>query len=872
MNGTRMAARVYGLALRAFPSMHRAAYGAEMIDTFQCELTAQRRAHGRRRALRFTLTACLDAISSGLGERRRRRAGGVFNRLISQCRVCWPDIKLSARLLFKYPGLTLVASLGITVAVTIAAAFFSFTAAIDPALPLEEGHRVVAVENWDVAGNNEDRRSLHDFVAWRQEVKSIADIGAFHDVQTGLAIAGGEPAAIEIAAMSASGFRVARVAPLLGRYLVDDDERDGAPPVLVIGHEAWRSRFAQDRSVVGQQVRVGQTVHTIVGVMPERFGFPVDHQYWIPFRPDPLAVPRGTGPELFVFGRLAPGAAIETAQAELSIIGRRTAAAFPATHAQLKPQVLQYTRPLLDVQEGNLEWGLLGMRVVMSLLLIAVAFNVAILVYARTALRRGEIAVRTALGASRGRIVTQLFAEALVLAIGPALVGLWLSQAAWQFGNELMELDLGMDVPFWTDYSLRPSTALYTGAMVVLAAAIIGVLPALQATRRRNAPGIRPGRMWTTLVVAQVALAVALLPAAVKNGLNEIRTSLTQPAFDPDRFVWARITTDRNEFGDSLGEVMRRLEAEADVAGATFSSGVRGRSGRLPLEVEGLTAPAQSNHETVSVGVDRRYFDVYGARVGAGRGLEAQDSDAASRAIVVNRSFVRKVLGGENALGRRVRFTSGPWYEIVGVVDNLRTNPIDADDIPANVFFAVAPRHQRAAGVAVRLRADASPLFGERLRDIAAGVDPALRLDDLRIGMPSVLEDQLAVRLVGVALSVVVLTVFVFSAAGVYALMSFTVAQRRREIGIRAALGASPRRLLMVISSRVAWQLGAGLAAGMAIGVAIDVATGGAAEGGLRAIVLPAIALTMAIVGGLAAIGPARRGLATQPTDALRTE
>ena len=181
--------------------------------------------------------------------------------------------------------------------------------------------------------------------------------------------------------------------------------------------------------MLGQQVRFGNTQYTIVGVMPEGFAFPVNHQYWIPLRANPSAIPRGAGPELFVFGRLAPGATMASAQVELSVIGQRAAAAFPQTNATLKPQVLGYTKPIIDIQDMSLGAVVMG-QLIVSLVLIVVALNVAILLYARTATRRGEIAVRTALGASRARIVTQLFVEALVLSLVPALLGLALAQYA----------------------------------------------------------------------------------------------------------------------------------------------------------------------------------------------------------------------------------------------------------------------------------------------------------------------------------------------------------------------------------------------------------------------------------------------------------
>ena len=215
--------------------------------------------------------------------------------------ISWPDLKLSARLLRKYPGLTLVATVGIAVGIGISAgAFAFFYSHLYPKVPLDEGDRIVALENRNVAYNNEDRRVLHDFVTWRDEMTSVVDIGAFRTISASLRVGARQGETIRIAEMSASGFRLARVPALLGRVLTPDDERDAAAPVMVIGYDAWRSKFAADRTVVGREVRIGDAVHTIVGVMPERFAFPVNHQYWTPLRLKPSAFGRGAGPELYV--------------------------------------------------------------------------------------------------------------------------------------------------------------------------------------------------------------------------------------------------------------------------------------------------------------------------------------------------------------------------------------------------------------------------------------------------------------------------------------------------------------------------------------------------------------------------------------------
>ena len=364
--------------------------------------------------------------------------------------------------------------------------------------------------------------------------------------------------------------------------------------------------------MIGQQVRFGNTQYTIVGVMPEGFAFPVNHQYWIPLRANPSAIPRGAGPELFVFGRLAPGATMASAQVELSVIGQRAAAAFPQTNATLKPQVLGYTKPIIDIQDVSLGSVVMG-QLMVTLVLIVVALNVAILLYARTATRRGEIAVRTALGASRGRIVTQLFVEALVLSLPPALLGLALGQYAVEIGNRITALDvMGGVAPFWLEHGPQPSTMLYVLVLVVITAAIAGILPALHATRRRGgadlrqlggSTGPRLGRMWSALIVAQVAFAVAVLPAAIKMGIKEIRTSLTQPNYPIEEFVGAAVATENasSPFGNRLLELRRRLQAEPEVTGVTFTGSLPQRNITGRIEVEGIPVESRRSDQRIHV-------------------------------------------------------------------------------------------------------------------------------------------------------------------------------------------------------------------------------------------------------------------------------
>ena len=870
--------------------------------------------------LRFHLEMEADKLvrSTGLTpvEARRRAAvafGGIerYKEEVRDARgLAWLsgtrlDFILGARMLVKSPALTIVGGLGMAVAIAVSVGFFAFSSAnIYPTLPLEDGDRIIAVENRDTEINNEERRSLHDFVQWREELKSIDDLAAFRTVERNFIPREGPPLPVQVAEMTAAGFRVARVPPLLGRYLVEDDERAGAPPVIVIGYDAWQSRFAGDPAIVGREIRIGATLYTVVGVMPEDFAFPMNHAYWMPLRADPSAYERRKGPGIYIFGRLAPGVTMAEAQVELDAIGKRSAAAWPQTHAKLAPMVMPYVHSLTDVQ-GITPWMVIQMQLMMSLLLIVVALNVAVLIYARTATRQGEIAVRTALGASRSRIVGQLFVEALVLSLCAGALGLGIAQLGIRIGNQMLEQEFGS--PFWASYRLEPFTVLFTVGIAIFAAVIVGILPALQATGRRlrinlgqlgGSTGIRLGRTWTILIVGQVAIAVAALPAAVSMGWGEIRGATTKPTYPPEEFLLAELGVesltgtegggdargDSARFGLRLTELMRRLEADPSVVGATYSATLPGRGG--PLEIEGIPAPAESpsGHRAVSEGIALDYLDLYGARIRTGRAFEVGDASPDATAIIVNSAFATQVLGGASPLGRRIRYvgrqraaSSGEversrWYQVVGVVEDLEVNAMDPTLVSPRLYYPVAPDAIQAVSLEVRLRRTTPADFAPTLREIAVAVDPSLRLGTTYSLADFAREGVLAVRLAAMVIGLILLSVFLLSAAGVYALTSFTVTRRRREIGIRTALGAHPRQVLRTVFAGVARQVTIGLAVGIAGAALVERLTGGELLGGHAAVLLPIFGALMAAVALLAALGPARRGLRIQPIEALRSD
>jgi len=814
------------------------------------------------------------------------------------------DFKLGARMLAKYPALSLIGGAGLAVGVAIGAGFFAFMYSfLYATLPVEDGERIVALENWDVDANYEMRRSMHDLVMWRREMKTVGEIGAFRTIARTVTSAGRSAEAVQVAQITADGFNITRVAPVIGRAMVTVDESAGAPPIVVIGYDVWQSRFGGDASVLGRELRLGNVVHTIVGVMPEGYGFPVNHSYWIPLNTDATFGPR-EGPDIFIFGRLRDGASMAQAQAELSALGAQAASAFPLSHARLQPRVMPYAHPILDIH-GITTRDFAAMQSMISMLAVIVAVNVGVLVYARTATRQREIAVRTALGASRRRIVGQLFIEALVLSAIASAAGIALARFGIAQGFAIYAAEGSDPVPYFLNPDMPLPAYVYVAMLTVFTAVVAGVLPALHATGRRaqdtlkqasGTDGLRLGRVWTAMIIAQVAIAVTGLPATMMISWSGMQRGLTRANYSEESFLAATVTADPDapagmpasvyeresvvRFEKTKTDLVARLEAEPAVDDVTVATTVPGAEPRARIAIDGAVNVQAGALDVSFNRVAPDFFDAFGARVIAGRALRDGDSTGATQAIVVNRAFVNQLLGGANAVGRRVHYVEAgrreaarggttTQYEIVGVVTDMGTNTIAPDLIDPVIYHSL--RSSTRATALIRMRGNDPLQFASRLRDLTSALDPTLRL---RIVTFSEMKRQqmIGLRLMVLGSSLVIVTALLLSAAGIYAMMSFTVSQRRKEIGIRAAMGADAGQLLRSIFTRAALQLAAGIVVGTVLALMIDRASEGEMLGSFGRGLLPVTAVVITIVGLFATIGPARRGLRIQPTEALRAE
>jgi hypothetical protein len=339
------------------------------------------------------------------------------------------DARLGMRLLVRHWGLTLVGGLAMSVAIALAAVVFAaFDILLWSPLPLDEGDRVVAIQVWDRTAGERRETAWEDVERWRGSLHAIEDVGAFQMIERNVITSDGSIELAAVAEISAAGFRVARVPALIGRMIIDADEGAGAAPVIVIAHDVWQRRFAGAPDIIGRELRLGDAVHTVVGVMPEGFRFPYNFRYWVPLRRRAGDLLQNAGPEGAVFGRLARGATIARAHAEVSTLGllpRPLGSIARDSRDVTGPRVVPYTFAFTgDFDPG--EMGLLRSlaSLALVLLLLPPCANVAVLNYARTVTRQEEFAARQALGGSRARIVWQLFIEALVLTAAAAGVAL----------------------------------------------------------------------------------------------------------------------------------------------------------------------------------------------------------------------------------------------------------------------------------------------------------------------------------------------------------------------------------------------------------------------------------------------------------------
>lgn len=810
------------------------------------------------------------------------------------------DFRLGGRMLVKHPALTVIATIAVAFAIAVGTVGFEVARqALWPTIPLPDGNAIVALQDWNVADNASVRASRREYEDWRGGFRTITDFSAVALEERSVAIGAGAGEPELVANVTPSTFVLTRVQPLKGRTLLETDERSDAEDVVVVGYSFWKERLNSAEDAVGRVIRISGTPFTIVGVMPHGYGFPQRNAIW---RPLHLArIPDATRSLALVFGRLAPGRSRREAIAEATVFGARSSTMFPETNRNVRLQV----RTLPDVasefpDEAAMVLG--SINVFLVLLGALLCGNVAMLLFARAASRERELLVRAALGASRRRLIMQLFAEALVLCAVGAAVGViaakYVLVRAWaEFAVRTGPL------PFWIDTSLSTTTILYAAGLMILAAALVGIIPALKVTSRSaggrlraattGGGGLQFGGVWTVVIVAQIALMTVLPVPLIGLGAGPSRN--TPVGFPAETFLTATLAIDRFDGVAASGDTIRavraarletRYNALADRLGKDPNVLAVTYADQMPLmrtnwrAIKLDSGPAAPHSERCvggyCVGVvfaDPRFFDVVGTRVVRGRALTTSDAEYHTRSALVNEFFVEQVMGGRNPIGRRFHFSeegepgAESWYEIVGIVPDLGVSDNKGDFGRARIFQATMPKETGPLRVAIRVRGDPQR-FVSRLRELAQATDPALRVIDPRPMLhPGEASSKfwldLLFSLTGVTL--------MLSLAGVYAITAFAVTRRTREIGVRVALGARPLQVLRTIFKRPLVQVSLGIGVGAILSIAL--ANNDLSDVHLDDFVNTAgYTLATILCCALACVVPTRRALRIEPTEALKEE
>lgn len=799
------------------------------------------------------------------------------------------EVGQAMRGLAKSPGLVATSVVALGLGIGLTGVMFSIVdGALLKGLPFERSDRILHLEQTNLSAGIESMEvPLHDFLDWREQQSSFEDLAAFYDGTVN--VAGAErPERYSGAFISANAFRQLRVQPAVGRAFREGEDAPGAEAVMLLGWHVWQDRYGGDPSVLGRILRVNGEPHTVVGVMPEGFRFPIDQDVWIPLRLDPAELERREGTTLEVFGRLRDGVDRDRATADLAAIASRLASAYPEANEGVGVSLKPYTNEYIGDEPRTLLWTMLG--AVFLVLLIACA-NVANLLLARTAARARELAVRSALGASRLRTILQLLGEAAVLAAGGAVLG---SGIAW-VGIRLFNRAIApTDPPFWIQIGLDGRSLAAVAVLAAVAALVSGVVPALQASgaemneilkdESRGSSGFRVGRLSRGLVVAEVALSVGLLVGAGlmiqsvvnlgsvdydfrRQGVFTARFGLFDAAYPEDGDVVA--------FFDELGP---RLRAIPGVSSATLTSSLPGVwSNGTRFALEGESYPADRDYPTANfVRTDPGYFETFGVEVLEGRGLESGDRAGSLPVAVVNESFARRHFPDDSPLGRRIRVgdsdSDEPWLTVVGVVPDLHLDGAENED-PEGFYVPLAQSPQRFVYLALAGDGDAMALSGPA-GEAVTSLDPDLPLYWVQSLESAIAEGGWFVRVFGVLFIVFGAAALFLASVGLYGVTAASVSRRTREMGIRMALGAQPADVLRLIvkqgMSRIAVGAAVGLVFAALISRGLEVVLFGVEpwDPWIFAVIVGVLALT----GLVASWVPARRATRVDPMVALRYE
>ena len=797
------------------------------------------------------------------------------------------DLVLAVRMLRRRPAFTGLAVTVLALAIGANTAIFSVVEGVLLRAPaFEDPGRLVFV--WEARPAQNQIRNVvasYNYARWRERATSFIGIAAFTHSRVNLT-GGGDPEQLDAARATGNLFAVLGVRPFLGRALADEDSRPQAAPVVVLSEGFWRRRFAADPGIVGRSLVLDGRPTTVVGVMPQSFQLPAGKAAWLPLTLDQELRDSWRGRWLTVVARLGPETTLAQARDEMARLHEDLARELPAYNTgwttnvfSLPADLVRDVRPALTVLMGAV-----------SLLLLVACANVANLLLARALSREREVAIRSALGASPGRLVRQLLAESLLLGVLGGVAGLLLG--AWLLQGLLALLPA--EVRLVAHVGLNPAVLAFTAAVSLASAILFGLVPALQQARPSLVPALKEGgqtrgasharrRLKAALVVSEIALALVLTAGTGLLLRSFWRLANVDPGFRPQGVLTVPVGLPDRTYptAERQAAFIREAVARAsrlpgvEAAAAMSATPLGGGGSATRFRVLDRPVPPRGEEPSTNVRiVTPGLFRTLAIPLLAGRDFDERDVAGRPAVVVVSRGLAREFWPDKNPLGQRVSLSWDGWTEaeVVGVVGNVRFNTLDRD-MPRVMYW---PQAQLAnAFMALLVRTSGPPLsLVPAMRQELAALDRDLppgrfrTLDEVAAG--SLDQPRFLLRL----LAAFALVALALAAVGVYGVMSYTVGERIPEVGVRLAIGASPGDIVRLI-------LGEGLAlgaAGIAIGLVLT-AAGAGALGTLLYEVPPRDPVSLAAVAALlllatlaAAWLPARRAARTDPLKALRAE